>query len=75
MDFILMITYIISAVAGSTLIKMGSEDNTKTIFTIPIVSMHISMISILGIVAYGVSFITYIILLTKLDLSFVHHYL
>lgn len=71
MNIGLAITYIISAVAGSTLIKYGSLAGSKALFTIPIVNMGVSLITLLGIVAYGLSFLTYIVLLTRFDLSFI----
>jgi drug/metabolite transporter (DMT)-like permease len=71
MDIFLMITYIFSAVLGSTLIKYGSQVGIKALFIVPIVNMSISLISILGIIAYGTSFIAYVILLTRFDLSFI----
>lgn len=71
MNIALMIIYVIAAVAGSTLIKLGSDAGMKTVFIVPFVNMHISLVSILGVLAYGLSFVTYIVLLTRFDLSFV----
>lgn len=71
MNAILMIIYIIAAVAGSTLIKYGSEINAKSLFVIPVVNMSISLITLLGIAAYGLSFLLYIVLLTRFELSFI----
>jgi len=71
-NIVLMITYVFSAVAGSTLIKYGSLDNVgRALFTLPFFNMNITLMSLIGIVAYGVSFFTYIILLTRFDLSFI----
>lgn len=70
-NIILMIGYVIAAVAGSTLIKYGSLEGMKTLFTIPIVHMGVSMITLIGIFSYGISFFLYIVLLTKFELSFV----
>lgn len=71
LNIILMITYVVMAVLGSTLIKYGSTAGVKGLFTVPIVHMSVSFISLIGIVAYGVSFLVYIVLLTRFDLSFV----
>lgn len=72
MNVIMMVVYIVAAVAGSTLIKYGSEaGNFKSLFVVPLVNMSISFITLLGIAAYGLSFLLYIILLTRLELSFV----
>ena len=71
LNIILMITYVVMAVAGSTLIKYGSLASVKSLFTIPVVHMSISLVSLVGILAYGISFLVYIVLLTRFDLSFV----
>lgn len=68
---ILMIVYIVAAVAGSTLIKYGSTAAAKTLFIIPGANMGISFFSIVGILAYGISFLLYIVLLTRFELSFI----
>lgn len=70
-EIILMATYIVSAVGGSTLIKLGSLDGAKFLFTIPVVNMGISTVTLAGILAYGISFFLYIVLLTRFDLSFI----
>src|SRR4051812_31060512 len=71
MDIALMITYIIMAVSGSTLIKLGSLHTEKTLLTLPIVNMKVTLITLLGILAYGISFLLYIVLLSRFDLSFI----
>jgi len=71
MNVVLMITYVFSAVVGSTLIKLGSSAGMKVLFTAPIVHMGVSLVTILGILAYGISFVTYVVLLTRFDLSFI----
>ena len=66
-----MIIYVLSAVVGSTLIKLGSSAHMKALFTAPFVNMSLSPITLLGIFAYGISFIVYVILLSRFDLSFI----
>lgn len=66
-----MIIYVLSAVVGSTLIKFGSSANMKVLFTLPIVNMNLSFITFLGIFAYGISFVVYVVLLSRFDLSFI----
>ena len=70
MNAVLILLYIVFAVGGSTLIKYGGISKAASLITIPIVHVHLSVISLLGIFCYGLSFIFYIFLLNKLDLSF-----
>ena len=69
-SIILMIIYIIVGVSGITLIKLGSLPAATTLFTVPLVNVAVSWQTIFGIACYGLSFVLYIILIAKLDLSF-----
>src|SRR5687767_2672735 len=71
MNTALMILYVLFAVGGSTLIKAGSDTSAKVLFTLPVVAMNISAVTLFGILAYGASFVLYIILLSRFDLSFI----
>jgi len=68
---ILLVLYVVFAVGGSTLIKYGGLGKIAALFVVPVVNVGISTITILGIFCYGLSFILYILLLNKLDLSYV----
>lgn len=71
MNIILIVLYVIFAVGGSTLIKYGSLEKVVSFMTVPIVNVGLSVASLIGILCYGLSFILYIILLSKFDLSFI----
>jgi small multidrug resistance pump len=71
MNYILMVIYILAAVTGSTLIKYGSSEKMKVLFTTPVVHMNLSLITLLGILTYGISFVLYVILLSRFELSFI----
>lgn len=71
MSIILIALYVAFAVGGSTLIKYGGLSKAAALFTIPFVNVHMSLVSFLGIVFYGLSFLLYILLLNKFDLSFI----
>jgi small multidrug resistance pump len=72
MNLLLMITYVISAVVGSTLMKYGTDaSQSKPLFVLPHLGTSVSTTALLGIVAYGLSFMTYIVLLSRFDLSFI----
>jgi drug/metabolite transporter (DMT)-like permease len=66
----IFILYFIFACAGMVYIKLGSAQNA--LFTIPGLDLKISLLSILGFVFYGLSFLLYAALLTKYDLSFLN---
>lgn len=71
MNVILIILYVIFAVGGSTLIKYGAITKAVALFTVPIVNVGLTLASFFGIIFYGLSFILYIILLSRFDLSFI----
>lgn len=71
LNVFLIVLYVIFAVGGSTLIKYGSLSKVAALFSIPIVNVSISFASFLGIVFYGLSFLFYVLLLSKFELSFI----
>ena len=71
LNFFLIASYVIFAVAGSTLIKYGGLEKFSTLFKVPFTEISISWVTLFGIIAYGVSFVLYTILLNKFDLSFI----
>jgi len=71
MDIALIVLYVVFAVGGSTLIKYGGLAKVTSLLVLPIVHVSVSLISLLGIACYGVSFLLYILLLNKFDLSFI----
>lgn len=69
MNFILLATYILLSTGGATLIKLGGSSKWDPLFTVPYFNMPVSLITLSGIVGYGLSFLVFIVLLSKLDLS------
>ena len=69
MNWILVVLYVIFAVSGSTLLKYGGLSQFKSLFTVPVVNMSISWITLIGFICYGASFLFYTVLLNKFDLS------
>ena len=63
--------YLFFAISGATLMKYGGLEHVKKIFTIPLINMEISFITIMGFACYGISFILYFIILSKYNISFV----
>ncbi len=71
MDYIYVVLYVLFAVCGSSLLKYGSEETVKTLFVVPFVNMNVSLISLIGFISYGISFLLYTVLLSKFELSFI----
>lgn len=71
LNIALIVFYIIFAVGGSTFIKYGGLSKVSSLFTIPLINVSISMTTLFGVLFYGLSFILYIFLLNKFDLSFI----
>lgn len=62
--------YVVLSTSGATLIKYGGSSKTETLFSVPFVNTEFSVISLLGIFLYGVSFLTFVILLNKFSMSY-----
>ena len=69
MNWLYIVLYVIFAVSGSTLLKLGGTKNP--FFIIPFVNLNISFVTLIGFIMYGLSFLFYIILLNKFELSFI----
>ena len=63
--------YVIFAVGGSTLLKLGGLEKFKALITIPFVNMNVSTVTLIGFICYGISFLVYTVLLNKYNLSFI----
>lgn len=60
--------YITFSMLGLTLMKLGSGSNFSGIH-IPIVDMHFSLVSLIGMVCYGISFILYTVVVSKMKIG------
>lgn len=69
MNLILLATYILLSVGGATLIKLGGSQK-EVFFTMPFFDFNVSALTFLGILGYGLSFLLFIVLLNKLELSY-----
>jgi len=68
MTWVYIALYVVFAVVGSTLLKAGAS--AEELFTVPLINLPVSLITLFGILSYGVSFILYTVLLSRLELSF-----
>lgn len=71
-NVIMFILYFFFACAGMVLIKMGGQSTRDTLFNLPVIDLSVSLLSLLGFVFYGLSFLLYAALLTKYELSFLN---
>jgi small multidrug resistance pump len=69
-NIFLMIIYIIFTVSGLILFKLGANSSGIEIIANGIMNLQISITSFIGICCYGCSFIIYLLLLTKNNVSF-----
>lgn len=69
MNWLLIITYIILSVAGQVLFKYGANKRFLFSYASGNINLSISWISVIGGVCYVVSFLLFLLLLSKYDLS------
>ncbi|CAM4336236.1 MULTISPECIES: hypothetical protein [Erysipelothrix] len=70
---ILFIIYVILSTAGLILFKLGGTAGTQgATYINSVLSVSLSIKSILGILCYGISFILWLLIVQKSDLSFIY---
>lgn len=69
MNWFLIVLYVLFAVLGSTLLKGGSK--MAALFTLPLINLPISVVTLIGFVFYGLSFLVYTALLSTHELSII----
>jgi len=67
---ILLATYILLSTGGTTLVKAGGHRSFSSLFTVPYFNFQVSWLTFCGIITYGLSFLIFIVLLNKLNLSY-----
>jgi multidrug transporter EmrE-like cation transporter len=70
MNVILLAMYILLSTGGTTLVKAGGHKTFESLFKIPYFNFQVSWVTFCGIIAYGISFLIFIVLLNKLNLSY-----
>lgn len=71
-NVLMFILYFFFACAGMVLVKMGGKLANGTMFTLPILNLNISPLSLLGFTFYVFSFFLFATLLTRYELSFIN---
>lgn len=71
-NLLTFIGFFIFTSAGMVLIKMGSGSSHSAFFTVPVIDFKLSLLSIIGFLLYGFSFLLYASLLGKYELTFLN---
>lgn len=71
LKYVFCVIYIIFSVSGLTLVKMGSDPGMKNSFVIPVIDMNVSMITLIGMFCYGISFCLYMGIISKFDIGII----
>lgn len=71
MNFIVLIIYAVLAVGGLTCFKLGSQNDLALQVTGSVLSIRISWLSLLGMLMYVCSFLVYLSLIAKSELSYI----
>lgn len=71
MKFILIAVYMLLSASGLILFKKGSQNGLSIILSQSGLNLKISYFSILGILSYGCSFLLYLFLVSKFNLSYI----
>ena len=69
--YILCVAYIFFSVSGLVIIKIGANATEARGITIPMINLHLSTISILGIMCYGISFCIYMGVVANFSIGFI----
>lgn len=71
MNYIWPILYVVCTVAGLILYKYGANKEFGIMFSNGSLSIKINIISIIGLILYLISFILYIVILPKFDVTYI----
>ena len=68
---ILILVYIILTIAGVVLFKLGTQKDFLVSIATGVFTLKISLMSIIGLVCYLCSFLMYMFLISKFDLTYI----
>ena len=71
MDKLLITLYVLATAGGLVLLKLGTGGSSFISIVDGKIAWNISTLTILGIVTYGISFILYIMLISKFSLGYI----
>ena len=70
-NIILIVVYIILTIAGVILFKLGTQKDFLVSIATGVFTLKISLMSIIGLVCYLCSFLMYMFLISKFDLTYI----
>lgn len=70
-NIILIVVYIILTIAGVVLFKLGTQKDFLVSIATGVFTLKISLMSIIGLVCYLCSFLMYMLLISKFDLTYI----
>lgn len=70
-NYILIAVYLIFSLAGVFLFKIGCQKEFLVSVSTGIFSLNISLISIMGLLSYVCSFLMYMFLISKFDMTYI----
>lgn len=71
MDKLLILAYVLATASGLVLLKLGTGGASFVSMNDGKIAWNIGLISIFGIFVYGISFLLYIVLISKFSLGFI----
>lgn len=71
MDKLLIAAYVLSTVSGLVLLKLGTTGSSLFLVIGGKISVTVGILTVLGILFYGISFLLYILLISKFNLSYI----
>lgn len=71
MKIIFMAIYLVISATGLILFKLGASGNAAISFSQGLINIKVSFMSLTGLVCYVCSFIMYLILVSKYNLSYI----
>lgn len=71
MNRFLIILYVLATAGGLVLLKLGTSDNPLITIVSGKPILHITALTVMGIFLYGLSFLLYIMLISKFSLGYI----
>jgi len=71
MDIMFIGVYIVLTISGVVLFKLGTQKGFLVSVSTGVFNLKVSLLSILGLVCYLCSFLMYIFLISKFDMSYI----
>ncbi len=71
MSNVILLLYVFATSFGLIVLKLGTRESSPTIGLASGLPVNISWMTLLGILLYGISFLLYVYLISKYDLSYI----